>query len=184
MTDKPDEERSQYEAPTGPEASPREVSRVPVPVSRNAWRWTAPLALLVAVIAVGLAVWALVRPPSETSMGGQQPGDPKARVCTAFDTVTKAVRLQTHANLGPDPVAVEVVAAQARLALFGGGQYLLSRLGPDTPQELADEVRAFANNLEDIGMNALAGVPNSDPAQTDRFQKGEENSANIVSLCK
>jgi hypothetical protein len=147
-------------------------------------RWVAPLALLVALIAVGLAMWSLVKAPSETAPTAQQTGDAKTRVCTAFDTVTKAVYMQTHADLGPDPVAMQAVAGNARLALFGGGQYLLSSLSPDTPSELADDVRSFGNTLSEIGMNALAGVTNDDPAQNTRLQDGQAISTKISALCK
>ena len=122
-------------------------------------RWAAPVALLIALIAVGLAVWALLSASSKAPARAEQEGDPKARVCNAFDTVSQAVQMQTHADLGPDPVAQKAVAANARLAMVGGGDYLLSHLDPKTPPELADAVRSFANNLEDIGMNALAEVP-------------------------
>ena len=50
--------------------------------------------------------------------------------------------LQTHADLGPEPVALAAVAGNARLALFGGGQYLLNSLDSATPPELADAVRS------------------------------------------
>lgn len=181
----PQDDKSQPETTiAGPSTPPREVSRQPVGVTRNPSHWVAPVALVVALAAVALAVWALMKAPSETASGPKQAGDPKERACTAFQTVTGAVRLQTHADLGPEPVAVEAVAANARLALFGGGQYLLSRIGPDTPADLADAVRSFANNLEDIGMNALAGYPNSDPAQANRLKAGEEASAKVAGLCK
>ena len=85
-------------------------------------------------------------------------------MCAAFDTVSKAVQLQTHADLGPDPIAQTAVAGNARLSLIGGGEYLLSRLDDQTPPELADAVRLFANNLEDIGINALAGRNQRGPA--------------------
>ena len=184
MTDKPQDANSQPETTTPePSTATREVSRHPVGVTRNPSRWVAPAALLVALAAVALAVWALVKGPSETS-AQHVGGDPKERACTAFQTVTTAVRLQTHADLGPDPVAVEAVAANARLALFGGGQYLMSRISSDTPPDLADAVRSFATNLEDIGMNALAGFSNSDPAQTNRLKAGEEASAKVGNLCK
>ena len=126
-------------------------------------RWAAPVALLIALIAVALAVWALVSESSEAPAAAQQDGDPKTRVCSAFDTVSNAVQIQTHVDLGPDPVAQKAVAGNARLALVGGGEYLLRHLDPKTPPELADAVRSFANNLEDIGMNALAEVPGTDP---------------------
>ena len=85
----------------------------------------------------------------------QPSAESKQKVCAAFDTVSKAVQLQTHANLGPDPIAQTAVASNARLALIGGGEYLVSRLDDQTPPDLADAVRSFANNLEDIGINAL-----------------------------
>ncbi|HEX2283214.1 MAG TPA: hypothetical protein VHI10_00075 [Mycobacterium sp.] len=87
--------------------------------------------------------------------------DAKARVRAAYDTVTKAVSLQTHADGGDDPVAVTAVAANARLSMSAGAAYLLSRLDPATPPPLAAAVRAFAELLEDIAMNSLAGVAGS-----------------------
>ena len=147
-------------------------------------RWAAPVALLIAVVAVALAIWALMSASSRAPAAAKLAGDPKMRVCTAFDTVSKAVTLQTHADLGPDPVAQEAVAGNARLALVGGGQYLLSRLDSATPPELADAVRSFADDLEDIGMNLLAGVPNTDPVQAGRLTEADAARKQIVDLCK
>ena len=132
------------------------ATSAPQTTRQNVSRWAAPVALLIAVVAVALAIWALVS-ASRKAPATALAGDPKMRVCTAFDTVSKAVQLQTHADLGPEPVALAAVAGNARLALFGGGQYLLNRLDSATPPELADAVRSFANVLQDIGMNALAG---------------------------
>jgi hypothetical protein len=147
---------------------------------------------VIAVIAVGVATWALVRSPGEAAVNAQQSpaviaqqsDDAKARVCVAFDTVRKAVSVQTNADLGPDPVAKEAVAANARLATLGGGEYLLSRLDPATPSGLADAVRSFANNLQDIGMNQLVGVPNTDPALAARLHEAEVVSPQIADMCK
>ena len=66
------------------------------------------------------------------------------------------------------------MAGNARLSLIGGGEYLLSRLDDQTPPDLADAVRLFANNLEDIGVNALAGATNDDPQQAARLTAGED----------
>jgi len=175
MADEADE-KSQSPSDAKPQ-----VSRTPIKVSSGAP--VAPIALLVALVAVGLAIWALLKAPSEDPAGAQRAGD-KTQVCNAFNTVTKAVSLQTHTDLGQDPVALQAVAGNARLALFGGGQYLLGQLGADTPHELADAVRSFATNLEDIGMNALAGVPNGDPVQEGRLRAGEDSRTKIVDLCK
>lgn len=143
-------------------------------------------ALVIAVAALAVAVWALVSSPSsETSSApADQPTDPKARVCAAFDLVRNAVSLQTNANLGDDPVAVQAVAANARLATLGGGQFLLSRLDGDVPSDLAGEVRTFATNLEYIGMSQLAGAPGNDPTQTTRMNDAQAASTRITELCE
>ena len=146
-------------------------------------RWAAPVALVVAVVALALAIWGLFSESSNTPATAL-PGDSKTRVCTAFETVTKAVPLQTNNDLGPGPVAQTAVAANARLALFGGGQYLLNSLDSATPERLADAVRLFATNLRDIGMNALAGAENSDPDQVIRMAEGDTTRLLIADLCK
>jgi hypothetical protein len=154
-------------------------------------RWVAPAALVIAVIAVGIAIWAVVRSPGEPArspgepaVNAQQSGDAKGRVCAAFDMVRNAVSIQTNSDLGPDPVAREAVAANARLATLGGGEYLLSRLDPATPPELADAVRSFANKLQEIGMNQLIGVPNTDPTVAALLNEAQAASQKITDLCK
>lgn len=153
----------------------------------------APAALVIALVAAGTAVWAVTsKAPSEASsqtasqeaeVTAEQSAVSKTRVCDAVTTVTKAVQLQTFANLGPDPVAQTAVAANARLALFGGGAYLLDRLDDATSPELADPVRRFAETLQDIGMNALTGVTNEDPVQQGRLAEGDEARKEIAGLC-
>ncbi len=147
--------------------------------------WIAPAALVLAVIAVALAVWGLVRSPSSggSSVSAEPSAEAETQVCGAFELVRNAVSLQTNANLGPDPVATQAVAANARLATLGGGQFLLSRLGDTVPAELADEVRAFANNLEYIGMGQLAGASSQDAAQTSRLTDAQASAERIAELC-
>ena len=106
--------------------------------------------LIVALAAVGVAAWAIVMAWPEKE-GTQLSAESKQKVCAAFDTVSRAVQLQTHANLGPDPIAQTAVASNARLALIGGGEYLVSRLDDQTPPDFADAVRSFANNLKTSG---------------------------------
>ena len=163
------------------------------PAAQSSSRWMGPAALVVAVIAIAVGVWALVRSqaePAVNSQQSQQPGsaqtsdDAKGRVCAAFDIVRKAVSIQTNVDLGPDPVAREAVAANARLATLGGGDYLLSRLDPATPPELADAVRKFANNLQDIGMSQLVGVLNTDPALGAKLSEAQGASEQIAGMCK
>jgi len=44
--------------------------------------------------------------------------------------------------------------------------------------------RVFANNLEDIGLNALAGATNDDPQQAARLTAGEDGRNKVAELCK
>ncbi|MBO0679573.1 hypothetical protein JRC04_19085 [Mycolicibacterium sp. S2-37] len=154
-------------------------------VDRPAPKWLAPAALLLAVVAIALSAWSLLSKDSSSSASGTTlPGDPKQRVCTAFDTVAKAVQLQTNNNLGQDPIAQAAVAGNARLALLGGGQYLVNSVDSEVDSELAEAARKFGNTLQDIGANALANVPNSDPQQTARLREGDATRQQIVELCK
>lgn len=147
-------------------------------------RVVALLSLLVAMGAIGAAAWALVMAWPQHKETAQPSPESKQKVCAAFDTVSRAVQLQTHADLGPDPIAQQAVAGNARLSLIGGGEYLRSRLDDQTPPDLADAVRMFANNLDEIGMNALAGATNDDPQQAARLTAGEEGRSKIAEFCK
>jgi hypothetical protein len=161
-------------------------------------RWIAPAALVVAVVAVAVAVFALTKKApaaeapqaqstetqAEAEVTPEQADASKAKVCGAFDLVSKAVQLQTNANLGPDPVALTAVAGNARLALLGGGLYLETTVDEATPEDLAGKVGAFATTLQDIGMNALIGVTNQDPVQMGRLNEGDKLRQEIVPLCQ
>ena len=157
------------------------------------------LALVVALVAVGLAVWALTKGPSSTSSAseseseqasvftGTTTDDPKASVCEAFTLVRNGVQLNT--NLQPaggpsDVTGVLAVAANARVSLFDGGQYLMARLQPDTPPDLAEQVRKFGNQLMDIGARSVAGIANADPDQAARLKDADFTNASIANLCK
>jgi hypothetical protein len=155
------------------------------------------LALVIALIAVGLAAWVLIKEStSSQSDQSQEPAsvftddaadNPKGTICEAFNVVRTGV--QTNTNLqppgGPEDVTGSMaVAANARLSLVEGGQYLLARLQPDTSQDLTDAIRTFANQLMDIGAHSIAGVPNSDPAQSARLKEADASSAEIADLCK
>ncbi len=130
-------------------------------------------ASIVAVAAAAVAGWALMRPAGgdrevaasayETVVDPTPVDDAKGRLCEAFDVVRDAVAVQTNTDPGPDPVAKQAVAANARLATVGGGGYLLARLSPAIAPELATAVRSFADDLQEVGMYQLAGVPKHRP---------------------
>ena len=76
------------------------------------------------------------------------------------------------------------MVANARLAAYAGGLYLLDRLDPATPTELADEVRGFATVLTDIGAAATAGAGDSDPDQAARLKDADAANTKLGELCK
>ena len=186
------------EKPDAPVASDATSSQ-PNPSTRPGW--VAPAALALAVIAVAVAIgalWTSTRTPDAPAVTAQQPDGTaqqpdgtamqpdaaKARACAAFDMVRRAVSVQTNINLGPDAVAKVAVAANARLATLGGSQFLLSRLDPATPADLADAARSFANNLQDVAMLQLAGTPNTDAAVAPLLSEAQKASENIATICK
>lgn len=145
------------------------------------------LALAVAVLSLGVAVFALLRPTDvDPEYTDAQRGDAEAAICAAFETVRRGV--ETNTNLEPPGGSGDIggslaVAANARVALYDGGQYLLARLDPATPADLAGEVREFGNLLMDIGAAATAGVLNTDPVQAGRLEAAETASSAITGMC-
>jgi hypothetical protein len=146
-----------------------------------------PIAICAAVIglaALGLSIWGLVRHPHETATSSLSPADAKTKACTAFSTVARAVSLQTNAQPGEDPTARAAVAANARLATLGGGQYLMAALDPSTPNDIAEPARSFASALTDIGMSQLAGAASDNQDQVARLKTAEGNIVTLTGLCK
>ncbi|HEX2286523.1 MAG TPA: hypothetical protein VHI10_17155 [Mycobacterium sp.] len=145
------------------------------------------IALVAAVIALALSGWAVIRSMPDDSYTDVERAEAKGRICAAADLVRKGVSLNTNLQPagGPEDVTGSLaVAANARVALYDGGQYLLSRLDPATPPELADSVRKFANTLTDIGAAATAGVQNTAPDQAARLRDADSVNATIMEMCK
>jgi hypothetical protein len=149
--------------------------------------WLSLAALIVAVAAIAVAVWALLRQPGSSEYSDAQRSDAKGQICMAVDVVRRGVSLNTNMQPpgGPEDVTGALaVAANARLSLYDGGQYLLARLDPATPTDLANAVRKFANGLMDIGANATGGAQNTDPAQAARLHDTDSVNKTIQQLCK
>jgi hypothetical protein len=148
--------------------------------------------LAVAVVALILSGWLLIRhmqegTPNSPNYSGAQRAEAKQKVCAATDVVRKGVSLNT--NLQPpggpeDVVGTLAVAANARISLYDGGEYLLVRLDPATPPDLSDAVKKFANLLLDIGAGATSGAQNSEPAQAARLKDADSLNGTITQLCK
>jgi hypothetical protein len=151
-----------------------------------------PITLVVAIVAAALSGWLLIRvmqggTPNSPNYSGAQRADAKTKICAATDVVRKGVSLNTNLQPagGPEDVTGSLaVAANARIALYNGGQYLLARLDPATPPELADAVKKFGNLLMDIGAGATAGQQNSEPEQTARLKDADAANTTITDLCK
>jgi hypothetical protein len=145
------------------------------------------ISLVVAVAALAVALWSLYRSdPANRDYDAAQIADAKVRACTAVDVVRRGVLLNT--NLMPaggagDITGAQAVAANARVSLNDGGQYLIARLDPATPEDLAAKVREFADNLMDIGANATAGVTNDDSAQAQRLKNADDAHASLEEMC-
>ena len=146
------------------------------------------LSLVVAVAALGVAAWSLYRSdPANREYSAEQVADAEAKACTAVDVVRRGVSLNTNlmpAGGAADITGAQAVAANARISLNDGGQYLIARLDPATPEVLAGKVRDFADSLMDIGANATAGVTNDDPAQAQRLKDADDANTSLEKLCK
>jgi hypothetical protein len=162
---------------------------------RGGSRWgriLLPITLVVALAAAVLSGWLLVRlaqegTPNTPNYSGAQRTDAKTRICAATDVVRKGVSLNTNLQVpgGPEDITGTLaVAANARISLYDGGQYLLARLDPATPPELSDAVKKFANLLMDIGASATAGSQNTEPEQAARLKDADATNQTIAQLCK
>jgi hypothetical protein len=185
----PTEIRSAPASPTPfwpqPQGRPYRPSRLPI--------FTAVASLVVALVAVGVAMAAWLRPmpqenppPSEAVYSDEQVAAAKADVCEAYKAVDQAVVTNTHR---PNPVEGDEIgslaaAANARLSLYAGGDYLLSRLAerPATPHDLAVPARSLANLYKQFSIRALDNVSNSN---LDTLRSPiDETSATIERLCQ
>jgi hypothetical protein len=135
--------------------------------TKRGWksRWPTFAALAIAVLALAIAALAWFRPVhASPAFTAQQTADAKTNVCTAYKIAHQAVVINTHLvnPRGGDQIGTLAVAANARLALLGGGGYLRERLDaePATPADLAKAVKAMAGTIDQLGINYLAGATN------------------------
>ena len=148
----------------------------------------AVLALIVAFAALALAGWTWWQSRARPTYTYTDAERAAARdsACSAYASVRTAV--DTNTNLQPpggddDVTGALAVAANARVALIGGGQYLLTRIGPATPPELAAAMRDLGNKLMDFGAAAAAGARNTDPAQASLLRDIGTANDTLGKLC-
>ena len=121
---------------------------------------------------------------AEPTFTDAQRDEAKAKVCDAFLVVSSGVANSSamQAEDG-DAVGAVAIATNARLALLGGGQYMLDRVDPATEPGLAEAARAFGNALMDVGAAAVAQIPGDDPAHQERVKDADEQNAKLQGLC-
>lgn len=144
-------------------------------------KWIAPAALLLGALGTVLSLWAL-KSASDNGPGVKLTGDSKQRVCTAFASVAKAVKLQTHG--GPQKVPEPIAAANARQALLSGGDYLLQQIDAKTPKDLAEAATGFADTIQLLGLNYMGGALNTDQGQKDLIAQADAGLNAVFDKCK
>jgi hypothetical protein len=154
---------------------------------KSRW-WASPrlptlVALVIASIAAGFAIAAWLRPTHE---GPSYPasGDAKTNLCAAYKVVHTGVVANTHLAIpGNDPGSHLAVAANARLALLGGGAYLRETLAAQTapPADLGNAINSLATTIEHLGINYLANASND--AQVPLRHDLEGQIATLNKLC-
>jgi hypothetical protein len=168
-----------------PSAREESSSRNPVPVPRwsDASRWPTYAALAIATIAAVLAGLAYFHPAHNGASVAQQGGDAKANACSAYANTRKAVIINTHLE-SPNPDAQFAVAANARLALIGGGGYLRDRLAANTaaPADITAAANSFATTIEQLGVNYLINATND--VQNPLRQTLNNQINQLDTLCK
>jgi hypothetical protein len=180
----PDEEPLSERPTSHARAESEDGSVAPAPLVAS--RVVIVVPVLISLLALGLAIWALLRPPAGTtpSPSTQQIAEAKGSACAAYTRVRTAVALQSQADPGTDPNAAQLVAVNARLAMAVGSQHIVDNLTPAVPSELAGLLRSVATGLQDLAVNALAGTSGDEAGQVARLHDLEATSQRIVELCK
>jgi hypothetical protein len=176
-------------AEPSPAPAATESSASARPASRFA-RWGTAAALLLAIIATGVAVAGWFYPHKSASStptySDQQTKDAKKHMCETFMVVDRAVvrnsRLKNPDNGGP--IGALSVATAARLAFYGGGAYLKDRVSqePATPPDLAKSINAMGSNLEELAIGYLAGA--AEFTQDELRQALDDKIKATVEICK
>lgn len=152
-------------------------------------RWPVLVTLVIALVALGVAVGAWLRPvlkvspPAEAAptFTDQQVADAKGKVCAAYQRIRRAVDVNAPRNGGDDPNTQLLVAVNARQIMVVGSAYLLTTLSdePATPSDLAAAVGKLAHLYQVITLNGLVadwGVAERDAA--------DEAASTIQESCK
>jgi hypothetical protein len=158
-------------------------------------RWLTFLTIAIALMGFGAGVAAWFRAahhdgpnvgPATSAYSERQIADAKRNICDAYALVRAAVSVTTNKpNSGGDAFAAQTaIAANGRLALYGGGGYLLGQLSaePATPSDLAKAVKSLAGTFRKLAMVDLGEQPES--AQKPLRDGVPGSTAKIDEICK
>jgi hypothetical protein len=177
--------------PSAPSTPPPWQPVTPTTAKRRL-RW--PLfALVIALVVIGgVAIGAWFRPlPDNKSLPAppraytdQEVADAKTTVCAAYTKVHQAVLVNTGRSGGSDPTAQLAVAANARMALYDGGEYLLTKLTeePATPPDLAKATRELVSAYHQLAIDYMAEAP--DPEKESSGNAVSKAGAAVYQMCK
>jgi hypothetical protein len=179
--------------PLQPPSTPQPPWAQAPPAARSGpARWPAFLGIAIALIALSVAISSWFRPlpdnkpapPTPTAtFSTQQVADAKGKVCAAYDRIHHAVLANTGRSGGTDPALLLGVAANARLALYDGGQYLTKTLvqQPATPADLSAAVRSLIDAYQELAVNYMAEA--SDAEIQSSFQTLENAGSKVSGMC-
>lgn len=146
-------------------------------------------ALVVAVIAAGLAGWTIYALKQATKVPVPEPTEQtsaKTTVCDAVILVRNGIAVNANLQLpGGDNEQIGALlrGANSRVALVTGAEFLQSKLTPAVPADLTDAAQKFSNTLLDIGAAASVGTMNDDPEQANRLHDADTYAAQIKDIC-
>ncbi|MCV7200133.1 hypothetical protein [Mycobacterium angelicum] len=123
---------------------------------------------------------------AKATFSDHEVAEAKSTICSAFNLVREAITVNTNKQSPTtnDFAAKYAIAANSRLALYGGGEYLLEQLTvePATPADLADAVKRAAATYREVAITYLSERP--EPPQHPLTDSLEEVTTRVDGLCK
>ena len=125
-------------------------------------------------------------PPPKPSYTAQQTAAAKAKVCTAFEQIDRALTVAQSFSGSSEQTAVLAVATSTRQVLDIGNRYLLATLTqePATPSDLAIAVRKQTNAFQQLLIGYLDGLHYGDPDLQPATNSSVEAEDTVKRVCK
>jgi len=160
----------------------------PTPFRSARWPSFSALAIALMALAVGLVGWFRPtphndQPPPKPTYTAQQTADAKAKVCTAYGKLDRAVGVLNAQPNGSDKL---LVAINTRQVFDVFSRYLLATLAdePATPTDLAAAVRKDASSLEEAVIDYQDGYSNTDSEMRSVVDANTAAADAVRQVCK